>query len=233
MNRSTRTPIAALACMLCLLAGCAQVAMTAAAHAPRPAGKSMGKGKRVLHTQVDVPEGRQVATLAGGCFWCTEAVFAQLKGVDRVVPGYAGGSDPNPSYKQVCTGATGHAEAVQIVFDPAVIAYRDLVRIFFTVHDPTTLDRQGADVGTQYRSAIFTHSEAQQREAREVIAEVDREGIWGARIVTEVTPFTCFYAAEDYHRDYFTRNPAQGYCQVVIAPKVAKFREKYAARLKP
>lgn len=179
-----------------------------------------------------VPPGREVATVAGGCFWCTEAIFTELKGVDKVVSGYSGGHVPNPSYREVCGGGTGHAEAINVTFDPSVVSYKDLVRIFLTTHDPTTLNRQGADVGTQYRSAIFTHNEKQKIAAEEAIKEVERERIWPGRIVTEVTPFSNFYPAEDYHQDYYAQNPNQGYCQVVIAPKVLKFREKYRDRLK-
>jgi peptide-methionine (S)-S-oxide reductase len=189
-------------------------------------------GEHALRTPVNVPKGKEVATLAGGCFWCTEAIFTELKGIDKVQSGYAGGTVADPSYERVCSGTTGHAEAVQITFDPKVIMYRDLLRVFFTVHDPTTLNRQGEDHGTQYRSAVFTHSEAQKTVAREVVAEVEKAHIWPSRLVTEITPFTCFYNAEEYHRDYFARNPRQGYCQVVIAPKVTKFREKYADKLK-
>jgi len=175
---------------------------------------------------------KDVATLAGGCFWCLEAVFDDLEGVEDVVSGYAGGSVPNPTYKHVCTGETGHAEVVQVTFNPDVISYRDLLRVFFTIHDPTTLNRQGADVGTQYRSAIFTHNETQEKVAEEVIAELNDAGIWDDPIVTEVVPFEAFYPAEDYHQEYFRRNPNQGYCRVVIAPKVAKFRKQYLDRLK-
>ncbi|MGA2383703.1 MAG: peptide-methionine (S)-S-oxide reductase MsrA [Gemmatimonadales bacterium] len=167
------------------------------------------------------------ATLAGGCFWCLEAVFLELKGVERVESGYAGGHLPNPTYEQVCTGETGHAEVVQVTFDPTVLPYRDLLRIFFTMHDPTTLNRQGADVGTQYRSAVFYHSPAQEAAAEAAIAEVAASGVWQGRIVTEVAPLDVFYSAEDYHRDYYRRNPRQGYCQFVIAPKVAKLRKKF------
>jgi len=172
------------------------------------------------------------ATLAGGCFWCLEAVFLELKGVERVESGYAGGHLPNPSYEQVCTGATGHAEVVQVTFDPAVLPHRDLLRIFFTMHDPTTLNRQGADVGTQYRSAIFYHSPQQKADAEAVIAEIAAAGIWPGKIVTEVAPLEAFYPAEEYHRDYYRRNPRQGYCQFVIAPKVAKLRKEFFERLK-
>jgi peptide-methionine (S)-S-oxide reductase len=174
----------------------------------------------------------EVATLAGGCFWCLDAVFRGLKGVEQVVSGYAGGTVPNPSYEAVCTGRTGHAEAVQVTFDPAVLSYRDLVEVFFGIHDPTTLNRQGADVGTQYRSAIYFHSPEQEQTAREVIAALEREQVFDSPIVTELAPATEFYPAEEYHQDYFRRNPGQGYCRAVIAPKVAKFRKEHLERLK-
>jgi len=175
---------------------------------------------------------REVATLGGGCFWCTEAVFTEVKGVEKVESGYSGGTLPNPSYEQVCDGYTGHAEVVNVTFDPSVVSFRQLLGIFFTVHDPTTLNRQGADVGTQYRSAIFYHDEKQKQEAEEVIREVNDSGIWGRPTVTEVTPFDVFYRAEDYHQDFFARNPRYGYCTVVVAPKVVKFRKQYASLLK-
>ena len=175
---------------------------------------------------------REVATLAGGCFWCLDAVFRDLRGVERVESGYSGGTTPNPSYEQVCSGRTGHAEVVQLTFDPATISYRDLLGVFFAIHDPTTLNRQGADVGTQYRSVIFYHDEEQRRVAEEVISELEAEGVWGDPIVTEVTPFDEFYVAEAYHQDYFRNNGFQPYCQVIIAPKVAKFRKQYLERLK-
>ena len=174
----------------------------------------------------------ELATLGGGCFWCLEAVFQDLKGVERVVSGYAGGSVPDPSYEDVCTGRTGHAEVVQVTFDPAVLPYRDLLQVFFSIHDPTTLNRQGPDEGTQYRSAIFHHGPEQERVAREVIAELERRRIWDSPIVTEVTAAPPFYRAEQYHQEYFRRNPGQGYCRVVIAPKVAKFRKEHLTRLK-
>lgn len=174
----------------------------------------------------------ELATLAGGCFWCLEAVFQDLKGVRRVVSGYAGGTVPDPSYEAVCSGRTGHAEVVQVTFDPDELAYRDLLAVFFGIHDPTTLNRQGPDVGTQYRSATFFHSPEQERVARELIAELERQGIWDAPIVTEVAPLQVFYPAESYHQDYFRRNPGQGYCRAVIAPKVARFRKQHLARLK-
>jgi peptide-methionine (S)-S-oxide reductase len=174
----------------------------------------------------------ETATLAGGCFWCLDAVYRQLRGVERVASGYAGGTRPNPTYEQVCTGTTGHTEVVQITFRPDEISYRDLLDVFFTIHDPTTLDRQGADVGTQYRSAVFYHSPEQKATAEQVIAELEREHVWDDPIVTEIVPFTQFYPAEGYHQDYYAQNPAQGYCRVVIAPKVAKMRSKYMERLK-
>ena len=174
----------------------------------------------------------ETATIGGGCFWCTEAVFLELEGVSRVKSGYAGGSVPNPTYEQVCTGRTGHAEVIQITFDPAVISYADLLRVFFVTHDPTTLNRQGNDVGTQYRSAIFPANEEQARIAREVIAEIDARGVWGRPAVTTIEPLTVFYPAEAYHDDYFARNPNAGYCQVVVAPKVAKVRKEFRDRLR-
>jgi peptide-methionine (S)-S-oxide reductase len=174
----------------------------------------------------------QVATLAGGCFWCLEAVFDELKGVESVESGYSGGKVQNPSYAQVCDGDTGHAEVVQVTFDPGVLSYKDLLTIFFTIHDPTTLNRQGNDVGTQYRSAIYYHNEEQKKAAEKVIQEISTEKIWDAPILTEVTPFDKFYIAEDYHQEYFKRNPFQGYCRAVIAPKVTKFRHKFTERLK-
>jgi peptide-methionine (S)-S-oxide reductase len=174
----------------------------------------------------------QIATLAGGCFWCLEAVFDELKGVDSVESGYTGGTVPNPSYQEVCTGSTGHAEAVQVTFDPSILSYRDLLKVFFTIHDPTTLNRQGADEGTQYRSAIFYHDETQKKTAEEVVSEMGKAGIWDDPIVTELVPFDKFYMAEEYHQEYFASNPRQPYCRVVIAPKVAKFRKAFVAELK-
>jgi len=174
----------------------------------------------------------EVATLAGGCFWCTEAMFDQLKGIIEVESGYSGGKIANPSYEDVCTGETGHAESIQITFDPTVVSYADLLRIFLTTHDPTTLNRQGADVGTQYRSAIFYHNPEQQRIAREVIKEFEQSKIWKKPIVTEVLPYKKFYKAEDYHQEYYAKNSRQPYCRVVIEPKIAKLREHYRDRLK-
>ena len=179
-----------------------------------------------------VPSRFEVATLAGGCFWCLEAIYDELKGVEDVVSGYAGGSVENPSYQAVCTGATGHAEVVQVTFDPQVVSFKELLEVFFTIHDPTTLNRQGADVGTQYRSAIFYHSPEQKAAAGQVIAEIGAAGIWPDPIVTEIAPLETFYPAEDYHQEYFRKNPYQGYCRAVVAPKVAKFRAKFIERLK-
>jgi peptide-methionine (S)-S-oxide reductase len=173
-----------------------------------------------------------VATLGGGCFWCLEAVFAEVQGVQRVECGYAGGTVPNPTYDQVCTGRTGHAEVVQLTFDPQVISFREILQVFFAIHDPTTPNRQGADVGPQYRSIILYHSPEQRATAEQAIAELNAEGVWGAPIVTEVVPCTAFYRAEDYHQGYFWRHPEQLYCQFVIAPKVAKFRKQFRAKLK-
>lgn len=174
----------------------------------------------------------EIATLAGGCFWCLEAVFEQLQGVERVVSGYAGGHVANPSYEQVCTGTTGHAESVQVTFDPQVISYRELLEVFFTIHDPTTLNRQGADVGPQYRSAIFYHTPEQKAEAERLTGKLEADQVWERPIVTEVKPLPVFYPAEEYHQQYYRKNPEQAYCQVVINPKLAKLREKFAGRLK-
>ncbi len=176
--------------------------------------------------------GLEIATLGGGCFWCLDAVYRDLRGVASVVSGYAGGHTQNPTYEEVCGKKTGHAEVVQIAFDPAVISYADLLRVFFTIHDPTTKDRQGADVGPQYRSIILTHSPEQAKTAAEVMAEIGASNIWDAPLVTEVQPLDRFWPGEAEHQDYFARNPWSGYCRVVIAPKVAKFRKIYAERLK-
>jgi len=174
----------------------------------------------------------EVATLGGGCFWCLDPIFAELVGVENVVVGYSGGSEPNPTYQQVSSKTSGHAEVVQVTFDSGVIGFDDILRIFFTYHDPTTLNRQGADVGPQYRSAIFYHNENQKATAKRVIQEIESEGIWSDPIVTEITPFDEFYLGEEYHQEYFMRNPNQGYCRVVIAPKVVKFRKNNADQLK-
>lgn len=174
----------------------------------------------------------EVATLAGGCFWCLEAAYDELKGVISVESGYSGGTVVNPTYKQVCNGLTGHAEVVQVTFDPQVISFKDLLNVFFVIHDPTTLNRQGNDVGTQYRSAIYYHSEAQKATAEEVIGELTEQKVWNNKIVTEVTPFEKFYVAEDYHQEYFSNNPYQPYCMMVVAPKVIKFRKHFLEMLK-
>ncbi|MFI5304077.1 MAG: peptide-methionine (S)-S-oxide reductase MsrA [Nitrospiria bacterium] len=171
------------------------------------------------------------ATLAGGCFWCLEPIFSELKGVLGVICGYAGGNNPNPTYQQVCGGRTGHAEVIQITFDPKLISYRDILRVFFLIHNPTTLNRQGADTGTQYRSAIFFHDDLQKTIAEQVLSEVTDEKIWGSPIVTELTPLEAFYKAEDYHQEYYNKNPSQPYCLAVIAPKINKFRQKYFDKL--
>ena len=183
-------------------------------------------------TNNDRSGSKACATLAGGCFWCLEAVYVELEGVEKVVSGYAGGAVPNPSYEQVCSGATGHTEVVQATFDPGVVTYEDLLGVFFTIHDPTTLNRQGNDIGTQYRSAIFYHDEDQKTAAERAISDITDAGIWSRPIVTEIVPLTDLYPAEAYHQDYFARNQYQPYCQVVVAPKVAKFRKQYFSRLK-
>jgi len=174
----------------------------------------------------------EIATLGGGCFWCLEAVYKDLRGVRSVMSGYAGGHIPNPSYKAVCSGTTGHAEVVQIRFDPDQVSYADLLRVFFTIHDPTTKDRQGYDVGPQYRSIILTHSDEQRQTAQAIIKEITDAKLWPSPIVTQIEPLQVFYAAEPEHHDYFERNPWTGYCQAVVAPKVAKFRKTFADRLK-
>lgn len=176
--------------------------------------------------------GTEVATLGGGCFWCLEAVFDDLRGVISVESGYMGGKNPNPTYEQVCGGRSGHAEVVQISFDPAVVTFKEILEVFFVIHDPTTLNRQGNDSGTQYRSAIFYHSPEQKAAAEQVMATLGAAGLWSDPIVTEVTPATVFYIAEDYHQEYFARNPGAGYCQFVVAPKVAKFRKQFLSKLK-
>jgi peptide-methionine (S)-S-oxide reductase len=177
-------------------------------------------------------ERKEVATLGGGCFWCLEAVYDELRGVEDVVSGYAGGSVANPSYREVTTGRTGHAEVVQLTFDPDEVSYKELLEVFFTIHDPTTLNRQGADVGTQYRSVIFYHSPEQKAVAEQVIAELEAARLWPDPIITEIAPLTDFFKAEDYHQEYYAQNPEQGYCQAVITPKVAKFRKEFLSRLK-
>ncbi len=174
----------------------------------------------------------EVATLGGGCFWCVEAVFDELRGVSSVESGYAGGRTANPTYEQVCTGLTGHAEVVRVTFDPREVSFKEILEVFFTAHDPTQLNRQGADVGTQYRSVVFYHDERQRETAEEVIHELEAANVWDGKIVTELSPLADYYEAEPYHQEYFARNPGQGYCRVVVAPKVAKFRQRFRDRLK-
>ncbi len=198
----------------------------------------LGLALLTLVLQVNAQKGKNmnndlaVATFGNGCFWCTEAIFQQLKGVESVYPGYTGGSVKNPSYREVCTGTTGHAEAIQIKYDPSVINYRELLDIFFYTHDPTTLNRQGADVGTQYRSAIFYHNEEQRAAAEEIISQLTSEKVYDDPIVTEVTPMDVFYMAEDYHKNYYLNNKNQGYCRAVINPKLDKFMKKYGSKTK-
>lgn len=174
----------------------------------------------------------ETATFGGGCFWCTEAIFTSLKGVETVESGYSGGKTKNPTYQEVCTGETGHAEVIQITFDPKVISFRELLEVFWETHDPTTLNRQGADRGTQYRSAIFYHSTEQKEIAEKYKAELNKENVFNGPIVTEITPFDKFYKAENYHQDYFANNKSQGYCQMVIVPKIEKFRNIFKDKLK-
>ena len=195
-------------------------------------GKPLRTGLPSSPTAMNTPANLDTATFGGGCFWCTEAIFLQLEGVHRVVSGYAGGHVPNPTYKHVCTGETGHAEVIQIHYDPQVVRYEVLLEVFFKTHDPTTLNRQGADVGTQYRSVIFPHSEAQEKTAREVMAALSAAHIWPDPLVTTIEKFTVFYPAEDYHQNYYSQNAEQGYCRAVITPKVEKFRKVFADRLK-
>lgn len=180
----------------------------------------------------DMDDNLSVATFGNGCFWCTEAIFQQLKGVEKVMPGYTGGSVKNPSYKEVCTGSTGHAEAIQISYDASVISFRELLDVFFYTHDPTTLNRQGGDVGTQYRSAIFYHDESQKKDAEVIIAQLEAEQVYDDKIVTEITAFDIFYEAEDYHQNYYINNKNQGYCRAVINPKLDKFVKKYSSKIK-
>jgi peptide-methionine (S)-S-oxide reductase len=179
------------------------------------------------------PPNHEIATLGGGCFWCLEAVFELLRGVERVESGYSGGAQPDPTYRQVCNGNTGHAEVVQITFDPAVVSFREVLDVFFATHDPTTLNRQGHDAGTQYRSVIFYHTLQQKETAEKRIAELNAAAIWDKPIVTQVVPVQSFFKAEDYHQEYFRQNPTQPYCQAVVSPKVAKFRKQFLDKLKP
>ena len=193
---------------------------------------SMSKEEFKEPIQMNLEEGKEIATFAGGCFWCTEAVFLELKGVEKVISGYTGGTVKNPSYREVSNGTTGHAEAIQITYDPKLIAYKDLLEIFFSSHNPTTLNRQGADVGTQYRSEIFYHSEEQKKEAEDYIALIEKEKLYDDPIVTKVSSAVVFYVAEDYHQNYYNENSSQGYCQMVIAPKLEKLRKYYKSKLK-
>ncbi|AWM14471.1 peptide-methionine (S)-S-oxide reductase [Flavobacterium sediminis] len=192
--------------------------------------KEEQKNKEPIVIKMD--KHNEIATFAGGCFWCTEAIFQEVKGVKKVVSGYIGGTTKNPTYKEVCTGATGHAEAIQITFDPTEVAYEDLLEIFFGTHDPTTLNRQGADVGTQYRSEIFYYTQAQKEKAEHYIQLIEKEKLYTKPIVTKVSPASEFYPAEDYHQDYYSQNASQGYCQMVIAPKLEKLRKYYHSKLK-
>jgi peptide-methionine (S)-S-oxide reductase len=185
-----------------------------------------------MQTDQQPSTNREVTTLAGGCFWCLEAVFEQIRGVESIVSGYAGGHVPNPTYQQVCTGTTGHTEVVQLTFDPVAVSYQSLLDLFFVIHDPTTQDRQGPDVGPQYRSAIFWHTDEQREAAEQALADLERAGGWPNPVVTELVPLVQFYAAEQYHQEYYRKNPGQGYCQVIIAPKVAKLRKEHIAVLK-
>ena len=185
-----------------------------------------------MNSATTVPAGREIATLAGGCFWCLEAVYDGMKGVESVESGYMGGRSPNPTYEQVCGGNTGHAEVVRVTFDPAAVSFKELLEVFFVIHDPTTLNRQGNDSGTQYRSAIFYHSPQQKSDAEEVIGRLNAEKLWSGPIVTELAPVSAFYQAEGYHQEYYARNPYQPYCQFVVAPKVAKFRKHFLDKLK-
>jgi len=187
---------------------------------------SAQKNKKHMNDQLET------ATFGNGCFWCTEAIFQQLKGVEKVLPGYTGGTIKNPSYNEVCSGTTGHAEAIQITFDPKIISYRELLDVFFYTHDPTTLNRQGADAGTQYRSAIFYHNDSQKKDAKLIIDQLEKEGVYSDKIVTEITPSSKFYIAEDYHQNYYINNKNQGYCRAVINPKLDKFVKKYSAKIK-
>lgn len=210
----------------------AALALTGCGRAPMAQAAGVGKDSDQKPAARAGQSKQEVATLAGGCFWCMEAIFQRLKGVSKVEPGYSGGHGAHPTYEQVSSGSTGHAESVQITFDPRTISYSDLLHVFFTLHDPTTQDRQGADVGTQYRSVVFYRTAEQKQTAERVIAEITNQKVWPAPIVTEVSAFTAFYPAEEHHRDYYNRNRSQPYCRIIIDPKVAKLREKFLGRLK-
>jgi peptide-methionine (S)-S-oxide reductase len=212
-----------------MTSGWALIAIGALTLVPGPGEAQMTEGTAPAG---GMPAGTQVITLGGGCFWCLEAIYDRLQGVESVVSGYSGGHEADPTYKEVCTGQTGHAEAVQVTFDSKVVSAQEVFEVFFTMHDPTTLNRQGADVGTQYRSVIFYRDAAQKATAEQVMNEIRAEKLYDRPLVTQLVPFETFYPAEDYHQEYFAQNPEQGYCQVVIAPKVAKFREKFAGKLR-
>jgi peptide-methionine (S)-S-oxide reductase len=185
-----------------------------------------------MNKETEKNKANEIATLAGGCFWCAEAVFSSIIGIKQVEPGYTGGSNPNPTYRQVSAGKTGHAEAVQLTFDPTVISFREILEIFFATHNPTTLNSQGPDVGTQYRSVIFYHTSEQKTVAEKVIEELDNKGVWDSPIVTQLEPFTAFYKAETYHKDYYMKNASQPYCQKIITPKIAKLQQRFLGKLK-
>lgn len=208
-----------------LLAGCQM-------NTPSVSTQNLGQNTVLTMQDTTKYEGLEVATLGGGCFWCIEAVFDELKGVEKAVSGYSGGTTDNPTYREVCYGNTGHAEVINVYFDPNVISYEDILRVFFHIHDPTTPNRQGNDIGPQYRSAIFYHSPAQKAAAEKIIQEIEKSGLWDNKIVTEVTNFTRFFKAEDYHQEYYKMNGYQPYCAYVITPKMAKFRKEFKDRLK-
>lgn len=199
-----------------------------------PTVSKISEAKKIMVTIQDSTktEGLEIATLGGGCFWCIEAVFDELKGVEKAVSGYSGGNKVNPTYREVCYGNTGHAEVINVYFDPKIISYEDILRVFFHVHDPTSLNRQGNDAGPQYRSAIFYHNEAQKESAKKIIDEIEKSGLWTNKIVTEVTMFARFFVAEDYHQEYYKLNGHEPYCSYVISPKMAKFRKEFKNRLK-
>ncbi len=232
-TRRSQTTLLGGAMVAVFAGGCAQAMVAAPESAPAATQTAAPTKAATAQSATAQKQGakREVATFAAGCFWSMEAIFEQLKGVEKVEPGYAGGRTAKPSYEQVGTGKTGYAETTDITFDPTVISYRDLLEVLFTVHDPTTLNRQGADEGTQYRSAIFYRSEEQKKTAQKAIGEIAAR-LWKKPIVTTVQPFTSFYRAEDYHQDYYSRNPKESYCTYVIAPKMAKFREKFKSKLK-
>lgn len=228
MKSKFKFTIAPFLLICCFLTACANQ------HSAQPVITNMENNTKQTTPVAPNPptDSLEVATLGGGCFWCLEAVYQSLEGVVKVESGYTGGSVKNPSYKEVCTGRTGHAEVVQVTFNPAAITYQDIIDIFWHIHDPTTLNRQGNDVGTQYRSAVFYHSAAQQAIAQQSKDEAQIKGTWLSPIVTEIVPFTVFYKAEDYHQNYYKDNPNQPYCSIVIAPKVKKFRQQYQEKLK-